>query len=292
MPEEALDRLLRALADATRRSLLDRLRDHPGLTQGELAAGFAQTRQALSKHLALLEAAELVVPLWRGREKHHYLNPAPLQALPSRWVTGTQREHQAAMSALNQALQAAAPPPAEDALAARLLAPPPPTYRLADATALVAVRTWLDDSAAVVRELAAALPPSEGYVQPSAGGFSLAEHLWHLADLEELGWTPRFERVLVQSKPRLPGVDGDKLALERRYQERPWRGAARRFIAQRRRTLRAIAQLGVDTLTRPVLFAGRASNIADLIAAMVAHDHEHRAEMAARWIARQKGIER
>ncbi|MBI3369367.1 MAG: winged helix-turn-helix transcriptional regulator [Burkholderiales bacterium] len=104
-----MDRLLRALADATRRHLLDRLRDMPGLTQRELAEGLAPSRQALAKHLAVLEAAELVVTVWRGREKLHYLNPVPLQALPERWVTTTARARSAALAALQQALQEAAP---------------------------------------------------------------------------------------------------------------------------------------------------------------------------------------
>jgi len=104
MSDEDIDRLLRALSDATRRRLLDCLRDAPGLTQSELAEGFAQSRQALSKHLAVLEAADLVVAVWRGREKLHYLNPVPLQALPARWVTTTAREHSAALAALQKAL--------------------------------------------------------------------------------------------------------------------------------------------------------------------------------------------
>ena len=106
MTDDDIDRLLRALSDATRRRLLDRLRDSPGLTQGQLAEGFTQSRQALSKHLAALEAVDLVVPVWRGREKLHYLNPVPLQALPARWVTTTAREHSAALSALQRALAA------------------------------------------------------------------------------------------------------------------------------------------------------------------------------------------
>lgn len=105
MDETEIDHLLRALSDATRRRLLDRLRDRPGLTQSELAEGFAQSRQALSKHLGVLEAADLVVTVWRGREKLHYLNPVPLQALPSRWVTTTARAHSAALSALQKALE-------------------------------------------------------------------------------------------------------------------------------------------------------------------------------------------
>ncbi len=102
--EHALDRLLRALGDATRRRLLDRLRDSPGLTLSALGEGFALSRQAISKHLAVLAAADLVVTLWRGREKLHYLNPVPLQALPSRWVTADARAHSAALLALQQAL--------------------------------------------------------------------------------------------------------------------------------------------------------------------------------------------
>ena len=109
LSDDDTDRLLRALADATRRGLLDRLRDKPGLTLGELAAGFPQSRQALSKHLAALESAELVVTLWRGREKLHYLNPLPLQALPARWVTHTASEHAAALAALQQAMQETGP---------------------------------------------------------------------------------------------------------------------------------------------------------------------------------------
>ncbi len=102
--DAALDRLLRALGDATRRRLLDRLRDAPGLTLTALGDGFALTRQAISKHLAVLAAADLVVTVWRGREKLHYLNPVPLQALPTRWVTTSARAHSAALLALQQAL--------------------------------------------------------------------------------------------------------------------------------------------------------------------------------------------
>ena len=105
--EQALDSLLHALGDATRRRLLDRLRDAPGLSLSALADGFALSRQAISKHLAVLAAADLVVTVWRGREKLHDLNPVPLQALPARWVTTTARAHSAALLALQQAMQGA-----------------------------------------------------------------------------------------------------------------------------------------------------------------------------------------
>jgi hypothetical protein len=78
-------------------------------------------------------------------------------------------------------------------------------------------------------------------------------------------------------------LDGDRLASERRYQEQPWRGAARRFVSQRRRTLRCLARLEPAGLDKPVLFAGRDSSVGDLLAAMLSHDQEHRAEMASLW---------
>ena len=288
LPDDpAVDRLLRALADATRRSLLDRLRDRPGLALGELMAGFVQSRQALSKHLAVLEAAELVVTLWRGREKLHYLNPAPLQALPARWVTTSAQEHKAALAALNRAIaEPARGAAATDAVGTLLAAAPGPLLggaRIAGAEALSAARAYLGDTANAVREIVGALAPEQGYDRPARGGFSLAEHLWHLADIEELGWSVRFERLLAERRPRLPGVDGDRLAREKRYQQQPWRGAARRFIARRRHTLRTLARYRADDLARPALFGGRATSAGDVLAAMVAHDHEHREEMAALW---------
>jgi DNA-binding transcriptional ArsR family regulator len=287
--DAAMDRLLRVLADASRRALLDRLRDRPGLTLGELGAGFAFTRQALSKHLAALEASELVVAVWRGREKLHYLNPVPLQALPARWVTASAREHNAALAALSKALEPTAVPRAVGGLAAQLgAAPALDGTAVRSAAQLAAARAYLEGSAGAVRAILDALPADAGYEKPEGGGFSLAEHLQHLADIETLGWRVRFERLLAEPKPRLPGVDGDRLAIERRYAERPWRGAARRFVAERLRTLRALARFDEAGLATPALFAGRKASAGDVLAAMVAHDHEHRTEMAALWTARTK----
>jgi DNA-binding transcriptional ArsR family regulator/uncharacterized damage-inducible protein DinB len=296
LPEPDTDRLLRALADATRRALLDRLRDRPGLTLGELAAGISLTRQALSKHLAVLEATQLVVTVWRGREKLHYLNPLPLQALPARWVTASTRDANAALSALKQALQPQGSNPARhDSVAAALQTRPDPylagqTIRTTEA--LAAARAYLAGTADAVGRLIAALAPDAGYDKPAAGGFSLAEQLWHLADIEELGWAPRCERLLAEARPRLADVDGDRLAIERRYQQRPWRGAARRFIAQRRRSLRALGHFSAETLRAPAHFGGRRTTGGDVIAAMVAHDLDHRAEMAKLWTRTRGGGER
>jgi DNA-binding transcriptional ArsR family regulator len=284
------DRLLRALADSTRRSLLDRLRDQPGLTQGMLGSGLALTRQALSKHLAALEAAELVVTRWRGREKLHFLNPLPLQMLPQRWVTTTQGEHEAALAALKVALHA--PPTSRDLhdpVVALLAAAPDDVLdgrRIHGAGALAAARLYLRGTADAMRAIAAVLPAAGGYAKPPDGRFSIAEHLQHLADIEELGWAPRFERLLAETRPRLPNVDGDRLAAQRDYAHSPWRGAARRFARQRSRTLRALARYDESTLAKPARFADRAATAGDVLAAMVAHDREHRAEMASLWMQR------
>jgi DNA-binding transcriptional ArsR family regulator len=82
-----MDEVFRALADPTRRELLDRLRDEPGATLAELCDPLDLTRQAVSKHLAVLEAAGLVACRWVGREKHHYLNPVPLVEIHDRWIS-------------------------------------------------------------------------------------------------------------------------------------------------------------------------------------------------------------
>lgn len=298
--DQRLDLLLRALADTRRRALLDRLRDAPGLTLSDLVEGFTSTRQALSKHLAMLEEAELVVPVWRGREKRHFLNPAPLRALPARWVTTTAQEDASALRALDAALEPAhgrAPEgmPASqrrgaDACAALLLQPPAPCLRgqpVGDARSLAAACDYLAQTAAAVQALLAAMGPREGYDKPADGSFSLVEHLWHLADLETLGWRPRFERILTEARARLPGIDGDRLAREARYQQRPWRAAARRFLAQRRGTLDALARFDEATLQRGVVFAGARTRVGGVVAAAVAHDLDHRPAMAARWLARR-----
>jgi DNA-binding transcriptional ArsR family regulator len=81
-----MDEVFRALADPARRALLDALFAAGGQTLGQLAAGLPMTRQAVAKHLAILEAANLVSVHWRGREKLHYLNPVPIGEMVQRWV--------------------------------------------------------------------------------------------------------------------------------------------------------------------------------------------------------------
>ena len=81
-----MDEVFRALADPSRRSLLDRLNQRNGQSLRELCAGLDMTRQSVTKHLAVLEEANLVAGVWRGREKLHYLNPVPIHAVAMRWL--------------------------------------------------------------------------------------------------------------------------------------------------------------------------------------------------------------
>lgn len=81
-----MDKIFKALADSTRRVMLDKLLAEPGLTLSELVAGTDMRRQSASKHLRILEEAGLLHTEWRGREKVHFLNPVPIQDISRRWV--------------------------------------------------------------------------------------------------------------------------------------------------------------------------------------------------------------
>ena len=83
---EDSDRVFKALADPTRRSLLDRLRARSGQTLGELCEPLEMARQSATQHLGVLEAANLITTIRRGREKLHYLNPVPLWEIQERWI--------------------------------------------------------------------------------------------------------------------------------------------------------------------------------------------------------------
>jgi DNA-binding transcriptional ArsR family regulator len=100
------DPAFRALADKSRRALLDRLYETNGQTLGELCAGLDMSRQAVTKHLAILEGANLVVTRRRGREKLHYLNPAPIQAIAERWIRKYERGRIRVLSELKKILEA------------------------------------------------------------------------------------------------------------------------------------------------------------------------------------------
>ena len=100
-----MDEVFKALADASRRELLDRLHADNGQTLGELCTRLSMTRQAVSKHLALLEGANLVATVWRGREKLHYLNPVPIHEIAERWIGKFERSRLQALSDLKKGLE-------------------------------------------------------------------------------------------------------------------------------------------------------------------------------------------
>ena len=101
-----LDLVFRALADPTRRELLDRLREQNGQTLGELCARIAMARQSVTQHLGILEAANLVSTVRRGREKLHYLNPVPLQQIYDRWIYMFERSRLGMLSAVRSLAEA------------------------------------------------------------------------------------------------------------------------------------------------------------------------------------------
>jgi len=99
------DDIFRALADRSRRRLLDRLHATDGQSLGDLCAGLDMTRQAVAKHLAILEGANLVATKRRGREKLHYINPVPINAIAERWISKFEQPRLSALSDLKQTLE-------------------------------------------------------------------------------------------------------------------------------------------------------------------------------------------
>ena len=99
------DKVFKALADPSRRQLLDGLRQKNGQTLGELCEGHDMSRQAVTKHLNLLEEANLVATVKRGREKLHYLNPVPINEIYMRWIGKFEQDRVQALHNLKQALE-------------------------------------------------------------------------------------------------------------------------------------------------------------------------------------------
>jgi DNA-binding transcriptional ArsR family regulator len=100
-----MDAVFKALADASRRELLDRLRAENGQTLGDLCARLDMTRQAVSKHLSVLEDANLVATVRRGREKLHFLNPVPIHEIGERWIGKFEHARLQALSDMKRALE-------------------------------------------------------------------------------------------------------------------------------------------------------------------------------------------
>jgi DNA-binding transcriptional ArsR family regulator len=106
MPErDDTDLLFKALADPSRRKLLDLLHAHDGRTLNELCGNLNMTRQGVTQHLDVLEAANLVATARRGREKLHFLNPVPLQEIYERWIAKFEKPRLKALSDLKRRLE-------------------------------------------------------------------------------------------------------------------------------------------------------------------------------------------
>jgi DNA-binding transcriptional ArsR family regulator len=99
------DSLFKALADPSRRKLLDQLHTHDGQTLNELCEYLDMTRQGVTQHLNVLEDANLVATKWRGREKLHFLNPVPLQEIYERWIAKFEKPRLKALGDLKRKLE-------------------------------------------------------------------------------------------------------------------------------------------------------------------------------------------
>ena len=101
------DRVFKALADPTRRHLLDQLFERDGRTLGELQAGVDMTRFGVMKHLGVLEDARLITTRKSGREKLHYLNPVPIRLIHDRWIDKYTERRVSALTQLKSSLEKA-----------------------------------------------------------------------------------------------------------------------------------------------------------------------------------------
>ena len=106
-----MDDVFKALADPSRRKLLDLLHENSGQTLANLCTHLDMTRQAVTKHLNILEQANLIATVWHGREKLHYLNPVPIHEIYERWISKYERHRLQALSDLKKHLEASKPEP-------------------------------------------------------------------------------------------------------------------------------------------------------------------------------------
>ena len=100
-----MDVVFKALADKTRRQLLDLLHAKNGRTLSELCEHLSMTRQGVTQHLQLLEDAHLVTTKWQGREKLHYLNPVPIYEIAERWIAPFERQRLGVLDELKNRLE-------------------------------------------------------------------------------------------------------------------------------------------------------------------------------------------
>ncbi len=129
---------------------------------------------------------------------------------------------------------------------------------------------------AKVKEIAAALPQAAWRTKPAGGGFSLVEHVCHLRDIDGDGYRVRLERMLTESNPSLPDLDGDALAKERAYQSADMAAALSSFTATRLVIVARLAKVSPEERRRTGLMAGTMEITVDkLVEIIAAHDSEH-----------------
>ena len=121
--------------------------------------------------------------------------------------------------------------------------------------------------------------PGRLATMPAAGGFSLLEHACHLRDLEAEGYSVRVRRLLEEERPELAGFDGARIAIERDYRRQDARSALDAFTQLRTALAARVAALSGDERCREGRFAGKPVTLEGMVAMMVGHDREHRAEI-------------
>ena len=144
-----------------------------------------------------------------------------------------------------------------------------------------ALLVTLESTAALLSRAAATLSPAEARRRPAAGGFSLIENIWHLADLEREGYGLRIRRILAETNPALLNFDGDRIARERAYQERDADRGIVLFARARAQNLEALGRLGRSDWKRQGTQEGIGCvRLEDIPRMMVEHDRGHVAEIA------------
>jgi uncharacterized protein YndB with AHSA1/START domain/DNA-binding transcriptional ArsR family regulator len=196
-----MDVVFRALADPSRRELLDRLNARNGQSLHELCHGLAMARQSVTKHLGVLEAAGLVVTARRGREKLHYLNAAPINEIAERWIHRYDRERAHALADLKRALEDDAVQPTEFVYVTYIHTTPEKLWRALTDPAFT-LRYWGDGLHSDWRTGSPVLwqmgpdgePRDLGQVVLEADPHRRLAYTWHLPQPEHaeiLGWSPQ-----------------------------------------------------------------------------------------------------
>jgi len=138
----------------------------------------------------------------------------------------------------------------------------------------------LESTPALLARAADAICPSEASRKPADGGFSFVENVWHLADLEREAYGVRIQRIVSEDEPLLSNFDGDRIARERRYQDRDVAAGLAAFRSARRRNLEALRHRAASDWKRSAVQDGVGTlTLADLPRMMAEHDRSHTAEV-------------